>query len=241
MELITGLSSMMSNQLEISEADKAFQLAKESEIRALQAQISPHFLFNTLNTIVSLVRIDPAKARKLLVSLSHFLRQNLTVTTHSKILLEQELRHVKAYLAIEEARFVDRLEVHYDIDEGALFQCIPPLTLQPLVENAIKHGFKDKEQNCILNITIYKRNNVTYISVKDNGKGMSKDRASQISQTPIQSEKGSGLAIYNVNRRLTMMFGEKAALKIVSEPDKGTEIAFSIPYEVEVKANEIIH
>ena len=86
MELISGLSSLMSNQLEISEADKAYQLAKESEIKALQAQISPHFLFNTLNTIVSLVRIDPSKARKLLVSLSHFLRQNLTATTHSMII-----------------------------------------------------------------------------------------------------------------------------------------------------------
>ena len=241
MELITGLSSMISNQLEISEADKAYQLAKETEIRALQAQISPHFLFNTLNTIVSLVRIDPAKARKLLVSLSHFLRQNLTVTTHTKIMLEQELRHVKAYLAIEEARFVDRLTIIYDIDDGAIHQCIPPLTLQPLVENAMKHGFKDKEENCLLNITIRKTENITYISVKDNGKGMSKELANQLSQTPIQSEKGSGLAIYNVNRRLTMMFGEAAALKIASEPDKGTDISFSIPYEVEEKTNEINH
>lgn len=235
MELITGLSSMMSNQLEVSEADKAYQLAKESEIMALQAQISPHFLFNTLNTIVSLVRIDPAKARKLLVSLSHFLRQNLTVTTHSKIILEQELKHVRAYLSIEEARFIDKLEVLYDIDEGALLQNIPPLTLQPLVENSIKHGFKDKETNCILKIIIKEKNNSTYIKVEDNGQGMSKERTEQIGKAPIDSEKGSGLAIYNVNRRLTMMFGDNAALKINSEPNKGTTIAFWIPYGEETK------
>ena len=241
MELITGLSSMMSNQLEISEMDKAHQLAKELEIKALQAQISPHFLFNTLNTVVSLVRIDPSKARKLLVSLSHFLRQNLTATTSSMIILEQELKHVKAYLSIEETRFVNKLEVLYDIDERALLQKIPPLTLQPLVENSIKHGFKNKENNCILNITIKNKNSSTYIKVEDNGQGISKERAKEIGKAPIYSEKGSGLAIYNVNRRLTMTFGDYAALKIKSEPDKGTEISFSIPYEAEEKSIGTIH
>ncbi|MBZ5753686.1 LytS/YhcK type 5TM receptor domain-containing protein [Metabacillus rhizolycopersici] len=241
MELITGLSSMMSNQLEIFEADKAYQLAKESEIMALQAQISPHFLFNTLNTIVSLVRIDPTKARKLLISLSHFLRQNLTATTHSKIILEQELKHVKAYLSIEEARFVNKLVVLYDIDEEALLQNIPPLTLQPLVENSIKHGFKDKENNCTLNITIKKKKDSTYIKMADNGKGMSKERTEQTCKAPIDSENGSGLALYNVNRRLTLMFGDEAALKIKSEPDLGTEIAFSIPYKEEEKSIETTH
>ncbi|TWI59661.1 sensor histidine kinase [Halalkalibacter nanhaiisediminis] len=235
MELISGLSSMMSNQLEIADADKAHQLAKEAEIKALQAQISPHFLFNTLNTIVSLIRINPAKARKLLISLSHYLRQNLTVTTHSMTILEQELKHVKAYLSIEEARFVNKLEVAYDIDEGALLQNIPPLTLQPLVENAIKHGFKDKENNCIINIIVKKKNNSTYILVADNGHGISKERIKQIGKPLVHSESGTGLAMYNVNRRLTMMFGDDAALKIKSEPNKGTEIAFTIPCVEEAK------
>lgn len=228
-ELITGLSSMMSNQLELADADKAYQLAKEAEIKALQAQISPHFLFNTLNTIVSLVRIEPAKARKVLVSLSHFLRQNLNVTTQSMTLLEQELNHVKAYLSIEETRFVNKLEVVYDIDQNALQQNIPPLTLQPLVENSIKHGFKNKEANCIIKITIKKIEHITSILVEDNGEGMSKERVAQIGQPKLQSEKGNGLALYNVNRRLTMMFGDQAALKIKSNPGKGTEIDFSIP------------
>lgn len=230
MELITGLSSLLSNQLEIAEADHAFQLAKEAEIKALQAQISPHFLFNSLNTIVSLVRIDPAKARKLLVSLSHFLRQNLSVTTQSMTTLEQELRHVKAYLAIEEARFVDKLSVIYDIEEDALLQNIPPLTLQPIVENAIKHGMRDKENNGIVKITIKKQNLDTFVTVEDNGMGMNMERSKQICKTPIQSETGSGVALYNVNRRLTFLFGDTAALKIKSERDQGTEIAFSVPY-----------
>ncbi|MEW9054071.1 MAG: sensor histidine kinase [Neobacillus sp.] len=229
MELISGLSSLLSNQLEISEADKAYQLAREAEIKALQAQISPHFLFNTLNTILSLVRIDPSKARKLLVSLSHFLRQNLSVTTQNLTTLEQELKHVKAYLAIEEARFVDKLVVIYDIEQDSLFQNIPPLTLQPIVENAIKHGMKDKDSDCIVKISIKQNQQSTTVIVEDNGIGMSKDRSIQISKGPIESSTGSGLALYNVNRRLMIMYGESAALKIKSEINKGTEISFSVP------------
>ncbi|HYK74607.1 MAG TPA: LytS/YhcK type 5TM receptor domain-containing protein, partial [Pseudoneobacillus sp.] len=228
MELISGLSSLLSNQLELAEADKAYQLAREAEIKALQAQIRPHFLFNTLNTIVSLIRIDPAKARVLLVSLSHFLRQNLTATTVSMTTLEQELRHMKAYLAIEEARFVDKLKVVYDIDDDTLFEKIPPLTLQPIVENAIKHGIKEKVNDCLIKISVKKQGDVTVVKVEDNGLGMSKERAGVIGKETISSEEGSGLALYNINRRLTMMFGEEAAFQIKSELHKGTEISFLI-------------
>jgi two-component system, LytTR family, sensor histidine kinase LytS len=231
MELISGLSVLLSNQLEIAEADKAYQLGKEAEIKALQAQISPHFLFNSLNTIVSLIRIDPGKARILLVSLSHFLRQNLTATTASLTSLEQELRHMKAYLAIEETRFVDKLKVVYDIDADVLYRKIPPLTLQPIVENAIKHGIKDKENDCFIKVSVKKQETMTLIKVEDNGKGMSKKRAEHIGKGTLDSEIGTGLALYNVNRRLTMLFGDEAALKIKSELDKGTEISFIIPEE----------
>ncbi|MEK4027529.1 sensor histidine kinase [Pseudobacillus sp. FSL P4-0506] len=229
-ELITGLSTMISNELEVAAAEQAYQLAKETEIKVLQAQISPHFLFNTLNTIVSLVRLDPSKARKLLISLSHYLRQNMSATTKSMTTLEQELKHVKAYLLIEKARFINKLEVIYDIDEKALLQNIPPLTLQPIVENSIKHGFKDKESNCIVKITVKRKSSSTYIKIQDNGQGMSKERSEQIGKALIDSKEGSGLAIYNVNRRLTMMFGDQTMLEINSKPEEGTEITFSIPY-----------
>ncbi|WNS75729.1 sensor histidine kinase [Bacillus sp. DTU_2020_1000418_1_SI_GHA_SEK_038] len=234
MELISGLSALLSNQLELADSDKAYQLAKEAEIKALQAQISPHFLFNTLNTILSLIRINPAKARKLLVYLSHFLRQNLSVTTQALTTLEQELKQVKAYLAIEEARFIDKLTIIYEIEEKVLLQNIPPLTLQPIVENAIKHGMKDKERDCMIKMTIFTHNQATHVKITDNGHGMSADRSDQICKAPITSEIGSGLALYNVNRRLTNIFGDHAALKINSELEKGTEISFSIPF-AEVK------
>jgi two-component system, LytTR family, sensor histidine kinase LytS len=232
-ELIAGLSNLLSNQLEIAEADKAYQLAKEAEVKALQAQISPHFLFNTMNVITSLIRIDPIKARLLLVSLSHFLRQNLNATTVTITSLEQELRHVKAYLAIEEARFVEKLKVTYNIDDAALLVKLPPLTLQPIVENAVKHGIKNMDQDCHIQIAIHKEPSKTVVIVEDNGQGMTQDRIDQLGKQMIDSEKGSGIALYNVNRRLTMMFGEKASLQIESKTDKGTKISFSIPHAEE--------
>ncbi|MEQ2529521.1 sensor histidine kinase [Robertmurraya yapensis] len=229
MELISGISSLLSNQLELADVDKAYQLAKEAEIKVLQAQISPHFLFNSLNTILSLIRIDPNKARKLLVFLSKFLRQNLQSTTESVTTLEQELKHVEAYLAIEEARFVNKLKIQYEVDEAALYQEIPPLTLQPIVENAIKHGMMNKESNFILKICIKMENELVQVVIEDNGCGMSNERAEQISIAPIDSETGNGLALYNVNRRLTMKFGQTSSLKIKSKVNVGTAVSFSIP------------
>lgn len=233
-ELISGLSNLLSNQLEIAEADKAYQLAKEAEVKALQAQISPHFLFNTMNVITSLIRIDPAKARKLLVSLSHFLRQNLTATTVSMTTLEQELAHVKAYLSIEEARFVEKLKVTYDIEDDALPVKIPPLTLQPIVENAVKHGIKNMDHDCQIHIEIHKDDKSTLVTVRDNGQGMSKERSKQLGKQIIDSETGSGIALFNVNRRLTMNFGDDASLRIDSETGRGTKISFTIPQAEEL-------
>ncbi|MCM3176982.1 sensor histidine kinase [Cytobacillus horneckiae] len=228
-EMISGLSVLLSNQLEIAEAEKSYQLAKEAEIKVLQAQISPHFLFNTLNTVVSLIRVNPNKARKLLITLSKFLRQNLSSTTVNMTSLEQELIHTKAYLVIEETRFSDKLKVIYDIDKRALAYKIPPLTLQPIVENTVKHAFKDMEHNCIINVSICIKKGSAHISVSDNGSGMNEERINQIGNEQIDSEYGTGLALYNVNRRLVMNFGDESKLKITSSLKKGTEINFAIP------------
>ncbi|WP_235988996.1 sensor histidine kinase [Aquibacillus kalidii] len=229
LEMITGLSVLLSNQLEVAEADRAYQLAKEAEIKALQAQISPHFLFNSLNTIVSLIRIDPVKARKLLLSLSQFLRQNLSGTTTNMTSLQQELNHTKAYLTIEEARFVDKLTVLYDIDESVMTTQVPPLTLQPLVENAVKHGIRNMERDCIIHISIKMLGTSVEVKVEDNGDGIESKRLIDLGQKPLQSKTGSGLGLYNVNRRLRLTFGENAVLRIDSQPQKGTQITFLVP------------
>lgn len=228
-ELVKGLSALLSQQLEIAESEKYIQLARQSEIKALQAQISPHFLFNGLNTIVSLVRTNPGKARKLLVSLSRYLRQNLTATRQEKVSLRQELNHVKAYLEIEEARFEDKLKVNYDIDESALSKQVPPLTLQPIVENALKHGLKPKANDGRLQITIEKDSNNVEVTVTDNGAGIDPDVKERLFKKPINSENGGGIGLYNVNRRLIMTYGDRSQLQIESGADTPTTVSFTIP------------
>src|SRR5699024_3174631 len=119
-ETLSGLANLLSSQLELAEADKLYNLAKDAEINVLQAQINPHFLFNTLNTVISLIRINPEKARTALRSLSKFIRQNLYSTTVSLQTLEDEVEHVKSYLSIEQIRFEDRIAVSYQIDDSCL-------------------------------------------------------------------------------------------------------------------------
>lgn len=233
-ELITGLSDLLSNQLEIAEADHAYQLAKEAEIQALQAQISPHFLFNSMNIIISLIRTNPDEARKLLSSLSFFLRQNLEGTTAKMVTVQQELAHVEAYLQIEQARFIDKLKVNIHVDPSALQEKLPPLTLQPIVENAITHGIKNLAADAVVDVSIYAQDDAIQIVVEDNGAGIPAERLALLGRQQVESEKGTGLGLYNVHRRLVMSFNENAGLSIESTPCNGTKISFQIP-KAEVK------
>lgn len=230
-ELVTGLSSLLSHQLDIAETDHAYQLAKEAEIKALQAQINPHFLFNTLNIIMSLIRTNPEQARQLISTLSFFLRQNVTGTTADEITLLQELEQVKAYLAITEARFIDRLTIYYEVDERLLREKIPPFILQPLIENAIHHGIKDKETDCKITVSIQQiAEGKVEIAVADNGVGISMERLQDIGTDQVSSESGTGMGLYNVNRRLTMTFGQQSALSIASRKGEGTRVSFQLDH-----------
>ena len=219
----------MSSQLELAEADKLYNLAKDAEINILQAQINPHFLFNTLNTVISLIRINPEKARTALRSLSKFIRQNLYSTTVSLQTLEDEVEHVKSYLSIEQIRFEDRIAVSYQIDDSCLHNKLPPLTLQPIIENAVKHGFKGKIEKCELKVTIrdYQDNIALYI--EDNGSGVSEDNLVNLAADVSRNTEGSGIALYNINKRLQMTFGSDCGLNFKSRPDYGMTVYFNIP------------
>lgn len=230
LELIQGLSALLGQQLEVAEAEKAQELAREAEVKALQAQVNPHFLFNSLNVTVSLIRTQPDRARALLIALSKFFRQNLGSTTKKWTSLAEELKHVKSYLLIEETRFVDKLHVSYAIDEEALRARIAPLTLQPLVENCIKHGIKDQDDNCEITIEMKMEAESVRISIKDNGSGMDPERLNGLGDHEVESEKGTGLGLYNVNSRLEHMHGAKSKLQIESEKGEGTTITFLIPF-----------
>jgi two-component system, LytTR family, sensor histidine kinase LytS len=228
MEMTKGIATLLSNQLELAEIDTHKELAKVSEVKALQAQISPHFLFNAINVIVSLIRINPDKARTLLISLSQFIRQNLSGSTKSTSTLKEECQHVKAYLAIEEARFFDRLQVQYELDEEVMQSVVPSITLQPLVENAIKHGMKNQSEGFILKISITSGNDGVTVKVEDNGDGIEASRLGTLLLEPVESATGTGIALYNVNKRLEMIVGERAGLSIHSVKGGGTTVEFSL-------------
>ncbi|HEY9581643.1 MAG TPA: histidine kinase, partial [Savagea sp.] len=227
-QMIRGLASLLNDQLELADAERLHQLAKEAEIQALQAQISPHFLFNSMNVIISLIRTRPDEARSLLTSLSYFLRQNVERTKAPFITIREELAHVQAYVAIEEARFVDQLTVVQQIDEAALETKIPPLSIQPLVENAIRYGMQGCEGHCYVTIAIDCLGDKVKVEVSDNGLGMTEEKLRKVGQQTDEETESTGVGLYNVNRRLSMTYGPTAALQFHSELDQGTKVQFVI-------------
>lgn len=234
-ELAQGLGRLLSHQIEVVEAQKQAKLVREAELKALQAQINPHFLFNSLNTIVALIRIKPEMARKLLVQLGSFFRQNLNASTHPLVSLQQELDHTQAYLTIEKARFAEKLNIEINIDDRIEGVFLPPLTLQPLVENGIKHGHKELSRTGEIKINVFQQDQSIRIVVWDNGVGMTTSRISELLHRRVESHQGTGLGLYNVNQRLIYNFGEESRLHIESTPAKGTEVWFSLPRQGGVK------
>lgn len=231
-EFVKGLSSLLSLQLEIAEAEKYYQLMKDAEIKALHAQVQPHFLFNALNTIVSCIRIDPNQARQLLLSLAQYFRKNLGSSTELLSTLDEELKHVKAYLTIVQARFQDKLQVEYEIEEGFEQLALPTLTMQPLVENAVNHGLKPMKKGSRIKVKVQSVGSHVHISVSDNGKGMDDRTVATLLKQPVSSAKGGGIGLYNVNERLKLLLGENVQMSIVSELEKGTTVIIRIPNSV---------
>jgi two-component system sensor histidine kinase LytS len=230
MELANGLAHLFSNQLELADVENQRKLVADAEIRALQSQINPHFLFNAINTIVSYTRTDPGTASELLVKLGEFFRKNINPGA-DKVPLSTELEHCKAYMAIETARFEDRVSVNFDIDPAVMDSKLPPLILQPLVENAVKHGILPKEEGGAITIGARPENDLVRISVRDDGIGMTPEQAQSLFSEKLKgtSQNGSGIALRNVKMRLQALYGDAHSLAIESELGKGTTISFVIP------------
>ncbi|MBO8168222.1 MAG: sensor histidine kinase [Thermoanaerobacteraceae bacterium] len=226
-ELALGLAQMFSTQLELAKAEHQAKLLNKAELRALQAQVNPHFLFNALNTIRSLVRTDPEKARDLLAHLADYFRTNLQ---HKADLvdLHEEIQHVKSYLAIEEARFGDRLKVHWDIDEYTEVK-LPPFILQPIVENAIKHGLYPKAGLGNIYIRLKETRDKIILIVEDNGVGMRREDIKKYLEGP---ETAKHIGISNVNNRIKSRYGKEYGLDISSKPNCGTKVRIMLPKEV---------
>jgi LytS/YehU family sensor histidine kinase len=225
--IIFILCQMNSLSLYIADVSRRAQQLAKAEMAFLQAQIFPHFLHNTLNTIIHLTRQSPEMARNLLIELSNYLRGKFNFDLYNSntlVSLKYELDIVKSYLNIESVRFNDRLDVDYRVDEQALNCKILPFLLQPLVENSIRHGFKNKPDNCVMMISAYLQPKHLILSVSDNGMGMPKDKTLALTQADT-NDYGTGL--YNINQRLNVAYGIR--LNISSELDMGTTISIKIP------------
>lgn len=223
MELARGLARLISTQLEISRIHYHAQLVAQAEVKALQAQINPHFLFNAINTIVYYCMADPEKAKELMIFLGEFYRSNLT-DLKQMVELETEIRHVDAYVRIEMARFGDRLKVNYDMKEGK--KClIPPLILQPLVENAIKHGVLPRKNGGNIEISSRIDNDRLVLEVRDDGVGADMERIGEILRGDGQRNH---IGLFNVYSRLKNIYNQNI-LHVQSEIGKGTRVTMSIP------------
>jgi LytS/YehU family sensor histidine kinase len=232
-ELAEGLIMLFSTQLEIGEADRHKELLQNAKIKALQAQIHPHFLFNSINVIVALCKRDPLFARKLLIQLSTFLRNNTSATSLTLIPIEKEMESVSAYFSLEQARFPERFTLKTSIHSSLEMALIPPFTIQPLVENAIVHGFSERCKNETVEVTIFDEEGFLKISVKDNGIGISSQKLKLIGSKAIPSNKGTGIAIQNIRERLSLLYGSEASFSIKSHLNKGTAITIVVPLQYE--------
>ena len=239
LELARGLAHLFSTQLELAEVESQARLRAQAELKALQAQVHPHFLFNALNTIVSLVRTRPEKARELLLKLASFFRYSLRKDDHP-IPLAEELAHVEAYLAIEGARFGDKLAVVRQIDPAALSCPVSAFTLQPLVENAVKHGLQPRLQGGRVEIIASNSPAEVVVTIKDNGVGISPTEQDKIFIPGYG--RGHGLGLSLVNERLKNLYGPAYAVDLKSIPGEGTTVTLRFPREAhsqEVKENAL--
>jgi len=196
----------------------------QMEAAWLQAQIQPHFLFNTLNAISALSEIDLDRMRNLLDMFSNFLRSKFKIQDMDQLApIEEELSIVRSYLFIEKERFEERLNVIWDIDDSKQLK-LPLLTIQPLVENAVRHGIMKRVRGGTISIRVKNRDTYAEITVEDDGIGMDEEMLKKASEGHPDSESGVGLL--NTNLRLKRLYGE--GLRIQSKPGQGTSISFMI-------------
>ncbi len=236
--LATGLARLFSTQLELAEIEYQKKLCQKAELSALQSQINPHFLFNAFNTILSFCRTKPERARELLINLSTYFRKTLA-HSDSLIRLGEELRLINSYLELEKARFEDKLKIITDVPEEVDGCVLPQFILQPLVENAVKHGVLPMESGGVILIIARKVNDETHIVIEDTGIGIKEEIIRKLDADQLPKEC---IGLSNVNKRLKNLYGNDYGLKI-SRKERGTRIQLRIPDWVEgdLKSDETVN
>lgn len=193
----------------------------EAQLKALRLQLEPHFLFNTLNTISSVMHENVARADEMLVQLSDLLRHTLKHTSAQHVTLAEELALLEKYVAIMKGRMGEALQINYFCDPTSRAAFVPPLILQPLVENAIRHGRTSSSSRLVVNIESSVKDGCMYLSVQDNGPGLA--------EGSLQSRHGIGLS--NTEGRLQRLYGQQHTL--VLEGNKGLKVSITMPLQME--------
>ncbi|MFP5336116.1 MAG: sensor histidine kinase, partial [Actinomycetes bacterium] len=219
------VAQWVSANLELAELDRSRTRVIEAELRALRAQISPHFVYNSLAAIASFVRTDADRARELLLEFADFtryaFRRGGEFTT-----LADELRNVERYLVLEKARFGDRLQVRLMVAPEVLSVAIPFLAVQPLVENAVRHGLEDKAGVGHVTLMAEDAGAEAVISVEDDGVGTDPELVRRVLAGETDADS---VGLGNVDARLRQVFGDDHGLVVETAPDAGTKVSFRVP------------
>jgi two-component system LytT family sensor kinase len=219
------VAAWVNGQLELAELDASRTRLMEAEVKALRAQISPHFIYNSLNAIASFVRTDPERARELLLEFADFtrysFRQHGEFTT-----LAEELRSIEHYLVLEKARFGERLHVTLRVAPEVLPVAVPFLCLQPLVENAVRHGLEGRDGPGRIEIVAENRYGEAVISVEDDGVG---DDPEHVRRVLAGDAEATSIGLGNVDGRLRTAFGDDYGLVVETAPGAGTKVTVRVP------------
>jgi two-component system LytT family sensor kinase len=226
MRATAEVARYVSSQLELAELDESRSRLAHAEVRALRAQISPHFIYNALTTISSCIKTDPEEARELLMEFAEFTRYSFR-TAGEFTTLAEELNNIDRYLILEKARYGDRLHVKLQIAPEVLPVVLPFLALQPLVENAVRHGLASKPGGGTVSVVAADAGAECVISVEDDGVGM--DPARLRDEMTDSHLSGAHVGLGNVHDRLHTAFGDDCGLMVETGPGQGTKVSMRIP------------
>nr|WP_062333494.1 histidine kinase [Herbidospora sakaeratensis] len=222
---VQEVARWVDSQLELAELDRSRTLLMEAEVRALRAQISPHFIYNSLTTIASFVRTDPERARELLIDFADFTRYSFRRHGDYTTLAE-ELRSIDRYLTLERARFGDQLQVTLRIAPEVLAVAVPFLCIQPLVENAVRHGLESKPGVGRISIVAEDAGSECSITVEDDGLGMDPEHLRRVL---AGEERATGVGLANVDERLRQVYGDEFGLIVETGKGAGTKVSMRMP------------
>ncbi|MDA0178905.1 histidine kinase [Solirubrobacter phytolaccae] len=221
--VVSEVAALVSAQVELSALAEQEERLAQAELRALRAQISPHFIYNALAAVANSIHTKPEEARELLTEFAEFTRYAFR-GNRSYVTLADELHYVEKYLRLEQARFGDRLQVRVSVAPEVLTAVVPVLSMQPLVENAVRHGVEKAVGPCRVEILGADLDTDVELTVRDGGAGMTAEAA-----TAALEGRGEGIGLANVHARLQSTFGPEYGLEVQSTPGEGTVVKMLVP------------